>query len=136
MRQKCSPADRHGYEDLANAVVIMAARDYRVACRRYNRGRTEAEKTIKQIEKFFNSEYGDLLCHGKAKDILLRLQAERGASEVAERMAKPKKNEIKPTGSEKQCHSCKYIWLCNLDKQAFYKITGRECPEYKEEKRR
>ena len=29
------------------------------------------------------------------------------------------------------CTSCKHF--CSIDKMAFYKVTGRKCPEYKEE---
>lgn len=28
------------------------------------------------------------------------------------------------------CTECRYLILCNLDKQAFYKITGTPCEEF------
>lgn len=32
---------------------------------------------------------------------------------------------------EEQCPSCRYMISCSIDKQAFYKITGKKCDEYK-----
>ena len=66
-----------GYEDLAIAIVTVAAEDYRAAYRRYKRGDESAKKIIQEIETFFRSEYGDLLCSGKADKILQRLQKEQ-----------------------------------------------------------
>jgi len=61
------------WEYLAEAIVIMAAHDYREACTR----RTKYSlRTIIEIERFFNSSWGDTLSDGKAKDILKRLQKE------------------------------------------------------------
>lgn len=69
--------ERHGYEDLAIAIVVVATEDYRAAYRRYKRGDERAKREIYDIEQFFNSEYGNLLCTGKAKYILRRLQKEQ-----------------------------------------------------------
>lgn len=68
---------QEGYEDLANAIVIRAAYDYRKACKRYRKGDESALSRIHEIERFFNSEWADLLCKDKAKDILWRLQREQ-----------------------------------------------------------
>ena len=35
-----------------------------------------------------------------------------------------------------QCPTCKYFVLCALEKQAFYKITGKRCDEYKEKEKK
>lgn len=64
-------------EDLANAIVTKAAYDYRAAWKKYKKGDDRQIYKIKKIERFFKSEWGDLLCNGKAKDILQRLQAEQ-----------------------------------------------------------
>lgn len=68
---------RDCYEDLANAIIVEAARDYRKAYRRYKKGDETALYKIRKIEKFFNSEWADLLCNDKAKNILERLQKEQ-----------------------------------------------------------
>lgn len=130
MRDKEWIVDHQGYEDLANAIVVVAARDYRLACRSSRFGSKKALERIEEIEKFFNSKWGDLLCHGKAKDILLRLQAEQGAIEAVERVKKKDKAER----SEWQCLTCKYYTFCIREKQAYYKITGEKCNDYKERK--
>ena len=69
--------DRDGYEDLANAIVITAACDYRAAYKRYKKGDKLALSEIKEIEKFFNSKWADLLSNGKAKEIIRRLKSEQ-----------------------------------------------------------
>ena len=56
------------YEYLAIAIVIQAAEDYRRKMKRYG----EAP----EIEIFFNSEWGNLLCFGKADLILEKLKDE------------------------------------------------------------
>lgn len=69
-----------GYLDLANAIVIKAAEDYRSIKQRTvyrnNYEKRMADSRIKQIERFFKSEYGDLICRGNAAYILDNLQAE------------------------------------------------------------
>lgn len=69
-----------GYLELANAIVIKAAEDYRSARHRtVFRDKYEERKNegyIKSIERFFKSSYGDLICRGNAEYILDGLQAE------------------------------------------------------------
>ena len=70
------------YEELAVAVVKQACEDYR----HYSKAlqseylddyqKKDIEAKIKEIVLFFNSEYGDLLCFGKAKVILEKLEKE------------------------------------------------------------
>ena len=76
------------YEDLANAIVTKAAYDYRAACKRYKKGDDREILKIKKIERFFNSEWGDLLCKGNAKEIFRRLQAEQESDATKRRPTK------------------------------------------------
>lgn len=65
------------YEDLANAIVQKAATDYREACERVRNGDETALRQVKECERFFKSNWGDLLCKGKAQYIFDRLKAEQ-----------------------------------------------------------
>lgn len=50
------------YEKLANAIIILAARDYRTALRRQKKKATPGnEQEIRNIERFFRSQYFDML---------------------------------------------------------------------------
>lgn len=74
-----SPDD--GYLELANAIVIQAAEDYREYRKNYWFYEDGYEKRnmlaqMKQIEKFFRSAYGDALCRGKGNYIIDTLKAE------------------------------------------------------------
>ena len=73
--------DRNGIDDLINAIVLQAASDYQNAYKRLRKGDDAALYRIDEIEKFFNSEWGDFLSHGMAKDILRRLQKEQETKE-------------------------------------------------------
>ena len=77
---------RSGYEDLANAVVSMAAEDYRRAWKKYKKGDEKALREITNIENFFKTKRANLYSHGLAKDILRRLQEEQ-----KEKPKKPKR---------------------------------------------
>lgn len=61
------------YNFLAQAIVELAANDYR-ELRRNERYSTQWR--IHEIEQFFLSEYGDLLCHDLGEVILEKLKAE------------------------------------------------------------
>lgn len=71
-----------GYERLAIGVVEQAVNDYRLIkkCLRedtLNDAETKfLEGQISDIERFFKSEYGDVLCFGKAEWILDNLKRE------------------------------------------------------------
>ena len=69
--------DNKCYEDLANAIVIQAANDYRAACKNLKKGDHITMYKIKKIEDFFTSEWGDYLSGGIALKILKRLQDEQ-----------------------------------------------------------
>ena len=62
-----------GYDMLAIAICGQAAKDYRIEIRKSVKC---GEKTMgaKKIEKFFLSEYGDLLSFGQGNQIIKRLQ--------------------------------------------------------------
>lgn len=65
------------YNFLTQAIVELAANDYREL--RKNEQENECYLTqwrIHEIERFFLSEYGDLLCHGLGEVILEKLKAE------------------------------------------------------------
>ena len=49
------------YEDLANAIVTQAAHDYRNALNGKSYSEKSPSKIIKEIEKFFRSEYFETL---------------------------------------------------------------------------
>lgn len=57
-----------GYEYLAIAIVTQAAQDYRREMKRYG--------TSPDIEKFFLSDWGNLLCFGKADLVFEKLKNE------------------------------------------------------------
>lgn len=71
-----------GYESLALAVVVVAANDYRVIAKCLKdenlpkKDRRYLEGTKREIERFFLSDYGDVLCYGQAKRILNALRSE------------------------------------------------------------
>lgn len=64
-----------GWQRLAIAVVELAARDYRNAIK-------QARKTgknpvgVRSIERFFKSDYGDLLTFGHGEEVLRKLKQE------------------------------------------------------------
>lgn len=66
------------YENLANAIIIIAAGDYRQA--RYklciNPNDWKALSTIREVERFFCSEWYDVLTTVDGRYILNRLHAE------------------------------------------------------------
>ena len=78
--------NQDNYEDLANAIIIQAASDYRSAYRTYKKGSRSASIQIDRLERFFESDWAALLCRDKAKDILKRLQ-----NEQLEKNKKPRK---------------------------------------------
>ncbi len=58
-----SSCDIEPYERLGNAIIIQAARDYKLALRRLfrNRNNSDAVREVEEIERFFHSElYGAL----------------------------------------------------------------------------
>lgn len=67
--------------DLANAIIIQAATDYRAALRRKRRnpGSVRADHTISEIERFFHSEWFTCLTDVKGEYLIERIRKEAGA---------------------------------------------------------
>lgn len=70
-----------GYKELANAIVLKAVEDYRALKQPKNYYQSEYDLKvergrIKQIERFFLSGYGNLLCYGNGEYILEGLRNE------------------------------------------------------------
>ena len=74
--------DMSNYQDLAIDIVKQACDDFRSYKRAlaseylWDYAREKLEKKLSETVWFFNSDYGDLLCFGRAKTILKKLQKE------------------------------------------------------------
>ena len=64
------------YADLANAIVVQAVTDYRNALRGISYNRYSPEEIIKQIEKFFLSDYYATLTRIKGEYLIYMLKRE------------------------------------------------------------
>ena len=67
------------YQELANAIVIMAAKDYRHALRiqRRNPGSQAAKMKIDEIEHFFRSEWYQVLTNIDGEMLIKKLREEQ-----------------------------------------------------------
>ena len=67
------------YQELANAIVIMAAKDYRHALRIQRRNPDSHAARIKtdEIERFFRSDWYRLLTNVDGEMLIRRLREER-----------------------------------------------------------
>lgn len=70
-----------GYAELANAIVMQAVEDYRECKTSISECDTEYMRNhhsgrMNEIERFFKSAYGDMLCYGNGELILDRLKNE------------------------------------------------------------
>lgn len=74
----------NGFENLAIAIVAAACDDYRALRRHLVRAnqfdRPVIEGRMKEIEIFFNSDYGDVLCFGHAAYVWELLRKEYGGA--------------------------------------------------------
>ena len=68
------------YQDLANAIVVRAAKDYRKALERLDEtpDSVGAENEIKRLEKFFRSDYYKLLTSVDGELLINKLKQEGG----------------------------------------------------------
>ena len=68
------------YQDLANAIVVRAAKDYRKALERLDEtpDSVGAENEIKRLEKFFRSDYYKLLTSVDGELLMNKLKQEGG----------------------------------------------------------
>ena len=92
------------YEDLARAIVLQAANDYRTAKRTLQRStaiglkaqseRARAAAKLKEVTRFFGSSWGSLLCSCHNELIFEKLQAEDyGGKRIGYRSLKGKGRE-------------------------------------------
>ena len=70
-----------GYDNLAIGIIKLAAEDYRIVCRGLRRQINDYDRRVllgakAELERFFKSEYADILCYGRALEILQRLKEE------------------------------------------------------------
>ena len=66
------------YENLANAIIVLAAKDYRSALRRQKRrpGRRETQGTINRLETFFRSAWFGVLTDVEGEYLIARIRKE------------------------------------------------------------
>lgn len=66
------------YENVANAVVLQAVKDYREAMIKLSHGKKNvvAEQTKSECEKFFRSPYFNVFTSLDGKALLLKLESE------------------------------------------------------------
>lgn len=66
------------YENVANAVVLQAVKDYREAMIKLSHGKNNvvAEQTKSECEKFFRSPYFNVFTSLDGKALLLKLESE------------------------------------------------------------
>lgn len=67
-----------GYEDLANTIILQAAKDYRMALKslKANPDNFNAQKDRNEIEAFFQSQWFEVLTNLDGKELMLALQRE------------------------------------------------------------
>lgn len=66
------------YQSLANAIVIQAAKDYRRALRKLKKypNNTDAKRTVADCERFFHSDWYEILTNVKAEYLIRKLREE------------------------------------------------------------
>lgn len=66
------------YENLANAIILQAVKDYRRALKRLvrNRGYEQAIQTKNDVERFFHSELFSMLTNINGEELVIRLRTE------------------------------------------------------------
>lgn len=62
-----------GYENLAHAIILTAANEYRDLL---NGGKVEPDKNIPEIERFFKSSWFETLTHVDGKYLMDKLKRE------------------------------------------------------------
>ncbi len=77
-----------GYTELANAIIIQAVKDYR---------RASTPQMRREIKRFFLSDWFMVLTDADGKQILERLEQERGAKKYGKR----RKNTVNATRRNK-----------------------------------
>lgn len=66
------------YENLANAIIVLAAKDYRFALRRQKRhpNSRETQHTIDRLENFFRSAWFEVLTDVEGEYLIARIRKE------------------------------------------------------------
>ena len=66
------------WENLANAIILQAVEDYRGARHRVRMlpGQTESQKRIREVERFFRSDWFKALSKVDGKALLMKLKGE------------------------------------------------------------
>lgn len=66
------------YENLANAIIVQAVRDYRAALRKLRRGRRNslAERNKLECENFFRSKWFEILTAVDGEELIQQLNRE------------------------------------------------------------
>lgn len=69
-----------GYENLANAIILQAAKDYRKVLRKLNRNaqNKDAKRTVSEVEKFFRSDWYKILTSVDSELLIKKLREESG----------------------------------------------------------
>lgn len=67
-----------GYENLANAIILRAVKDYRKALRRLNRNfqNKDAKRTVSEVERFFRSDWYKTLTSVDGELLIKKLREE------------------------------------------------------------
>ena len=67
-----------GYENLANAIILQAVKDYRKALRKLNRNsqNKDAKRTVSEVEKFFRSDWYKTLTSVDGELLIKKLREE------------------------------------------------------------
>lgn len=67
-----------GYENLANAIILQAAKDYRKVLRKLNRNaqNKDAKRTVSEVEKFFRSDWYKILTSVDSELLIKKLREE------------------------------------------------------------
>ena len=67
-----------GYENLANAIILQAVKDYRKALRKLNRNsqNKDARRTVSEVEKFFRSDWYKTLTSVDGELLIKKLREE------------------------------------------------------------
>ncbi|MBQ9461545.1 MAG: hypothetical protein IJU51_06485 [Clostridia bacterium] len=67
-----------GYENLANAIILQAVKDYRKALRRLNRNfqNKDAKRTVSEVERFFRSDWYKTLTSVDGELLINKLREE------------------------------------------------------------
>lgn len=65
------------YKELANAIILMAVKDYRKALKRLKRypDSDKALRTKRECERFFRSEYFEILTNLNGRELEQKLKA-------------------------------------------------------------